>query len=74
MGTTPKKIKSKKWDFVPFSIDPYPPTIKRDIFDFIFTPYQNRDIFEKKLLCMFIFNYYKLHILQFWALAQELAT
>ena len=38
-----QKKKSKKRDFVPFSFDPYPPTIKRDIlirdiFDFIFPP------------------------------------
>ena len=26
-----KKIKSKKRDFGPFSLDPYPPTINRDI-------------------------------------------
>ena len=43
LGTTSKKKKSKKRDFVPFSFDPYPPTIKRDIlirdiFDFIFPP------------------------------------
>ena len=42
-GTTSEKIKSKKWDFGPFSLDPYPPTIKRDIlirdiFDFVFPP------------------------------------
>ena len=30
-GTTSEKIKSKKRDFGPFSLDPYPPTIKRDI-------------------------------------------
>merc|ERR1712142_1220843 len=39
LGTTSKKKKSKKRDFVPLSVDPYPPTIKRevlirDIFDF----------------------------------------
>ena len=37
------KKKSKKRDFGPFSLDPYPPTINRDIliwdiFDFIFPP------------------------------------
>ena len=31
LGTTSEKIKSKKRDFGPFSLYPYPPTIKRDI-------------------------------------------
>ena len=35
---TSEKIKSKMWDFGPFSLDPYLPTINRDIFDFIFPP------------------------------------
>ena len=30
LGTTSKK-KSKKQDFVPLSVDPYPPTIKREV-------------------------------------------
>ena len=43
LGTTSKKKKSKKRDFVPLSVDPYPPTIKRevlirDIFDFFLPP------------------------------------
>ena len=50
-----KKIKSKLRDFVPFSINPSPPTIKRDILIrdiFNFTPlppHRNRDISEKKI-------------------------
>ena len=31
LGTTSEKIKSKKRDFGPFSLYPYPPTINRDI-------------------------------------------
>ena len=38
LGTASEKIKSKKRDFGPFSLYPYPPTINRDIFDFIFPP------------------------------------
>ena len=30
-GRPPKKIKSKKQDFGPLSVDPFPPTIKREI-------------------------------------------
>ena len=37
LGTTSEK-KSKKWDIGPISLDLYPPTINRDIFDFIFPP------------------------------------
>jgi hypothetical protein len=42
LGTTSKK-KSKKQEFGPLSVDPYPPTIKRevlirDIFDFFLPP------------------------------------
>ena len=43
LGTTPKKKKSKKRDFVPLSVDPYPPTKKREVlirdnFDFFLPP------------------------------------
>ena len=42
-GRPPKKIKSKKQDFGPLSVDPYPPTIKREVlirdnFDFFLPP------------------------------------
>ena len=82
LGTTSEKIKSKKRDFGPFSLDPYPPTINRDIlirdiFDFIFSPtllYKIGICLKKNLLTKFIFNDYKLHILKFWALAQEPVT
>ena len=42
LGTTSKK-KSKKRDFVPLSVDPYPPTKKREVlirdnFDFFLPP------------------------------------
>ena len=47
-GRPPKK-KSKIQDFVPFSIDPSPPTIKMYIFNFFIPPHQNRDISEKKI-------------------------
>ena len=68
LGTTSEK-KSKKWDIGPISLDLYPPTINRDIFDFIFPPTLLIEIgtFLKKILCSkFIFNDYKLHILGFW--------
>ena len=41
LGTTSEKIKSKKRDFGPFPLDPYPPTINRDISftKFIFNDY-----------------------------------
>ena len=47
------KKKSKKQDFGPFSLDPYPPTINRDIliwdiFDFIFPPTLFREGLKKK--------------------------
>ena len=43
LGTTSKKKKSKKRDFVPLSVDPYPPTKKREVlirdnFDFFLPP------------------------------------
>ena len=43
LGTTSEKIKSKKQDFGPLSVDPYPPTIKREVlirdnFDFFLPP------------------------------------
>ena len=55
-GRPPKKKKSKLRDFVPFSISPSPPTIKRDIlkqghFSFFpppSLPHRNRDISAKK--------------------------
>ena len=76
------KKKSKKQDFGPFSLDPYPPTINRDIlnrdfFDFIFPPillYKIGICLKKNLLTKIIFNDYTLHILKFWALVQEPAT
>ena len=54
---TSKEKKSKKRDFVPISVDPYPPTKKREVlirdnFDFFSTPnppYRKRDISEKKI-------------------------
>ena len=54
-----QKKKSKKQEFGPLSVDPYPPTIKREVlirdnFDFFSTPYppyRNRDISEKKIDC-----------------------
>ena len=53
-----QKKKSKKQDFVPLSVDPYPPTIKRevlirDIFDFFLPPTLLIEIgtFLKKIDC-----------------------
>ena len=48
-----QKKKSKKQDFGPLSVDPYPPTIKRevlirdtfDLFSTPYPPYRNRDIY-----------------------------
>ena len=79
---TSEKIKSKKQDFGPFSLDTYPPTrnrdiLIRDIFDFIFQPtllYKIGLSQKKNLLTKFIFNDCMLHILKFWGLAQEPAT
>ena len=43
LGTTSEKKKSKKQEFGPLSVDPYPPTIKREVlirdnFDFFLPP------------------------------------
>ena len=43
LGMTSKEKKSKKRDFVPISVDPYPPTKKREVlirdnFDFFLPP------------------------------------
>ena len=65
LRTTSEK-KSKKRDFGPISLDPYPPTINRDlsirgIFYFIFPPtllIKIGTFLKKKLCSKFIFNDY----------------
>ena len=50
---TSEKIKSKKWAFGPFSIYPNPPTINRDIFNFIFPPAKTRQFILAKVPLFF---------------------